>query len=635
MYIRRFAAMLLIAAMMLGMGMPALAADPTPSPEDRPYYIEVDVTNQIVTIYYVADNTVARQMLCSTGVRNSTPLGVFSLPKIWNRGYERTDRQEWYWFEFYKCYAKWPTRIDSDILFHSLPYDDKKTMNKKGIQMLGSKASHGCIRLRVEDAEFIAKNCLSGTKVRIYESGEPNETLRARLKYASFTGEDGLSYEDFCAISENGLGLGDTGERVSDLQARLRDLGYYSGSVNGEYDMPTVTSVRQLQNDLGVHPSGTVEQELEQLIFSNDAPLSAEMVDLTEGRSGPAVRKFQTALQQLGFYNEDIDGVYDAGVIQAVKNFQQACGYMVDGVATTELQHLAYFELDKIKRTLGTEDFDVEAVNETVIMATVTAKVRVNVRQQASQKSNQLGQLRPGDEVMMFGTTGDWAKIYVYGVNGYVLRNSLTTREGSNTYMRYSANGQSVTIGGSYEQFESGTAVSAAQELREYIAEHPDYDYLGQDEAYVTVDTGDDDVTLNLRGEASSEGEILARLPNGTQLRMLSRGAEWTSVSYEDEIGYLMSQYLTFEEEETPSELQDVDAYDETETVTVAASDGSGAANLYEEADPESAVVKSLAVDTPLSIISVSEDTGWALVSDGSVEGYIQGENLSFSSGLI
>ena len=630
-YVKRLWTALLIMALLAGVCIPAQA-----SSYNNPYYIEVDITNQIVTVYNTADGSVARQMICSTGVRNSTPKGTFYLPKIWNRGYERTDRQEWYWFDVYKCYAKWPTRIQSDILFHSLIFDDKQHINKKSIDALGSKASHGCIRLRIEDAEFIAKNCFSGTRVVIHESGELNETLRMRLKFASYTGEDGLSYEDFCAISENGLGLGDTGERVSDLQSRLQDLGYYKGSINGEYDMTTVTSVRRLQNDLGVHPSGTVEQELEQIIFSSDAPLSSEMVDLTEGRSGPAVRKFQTALAQLGFYDDDIDGVYDLGVIQAVKNLQQTCGYEPDGVASTEIQHLVYFELDKIKKALGSEEFQVEKITEDVTMGTIVSKLRVNVRQKASAESNQLGQLTPGTEVMTFGTKNDWTKIYVYGTVGYVLTNTLKKSSGTNTYLRYSANGESVTIGGSYAEYEAGTAISAAQELRAYIKEHPDMDYLGEEEEYVTVDTGDDNVTLNLRSDASSDSEILAQLPNGTSLRMLSRGAEWTSVSYEDQIGFLMSQYLVFQDGEMGSELQAVDAYDdEEEIVIVAASDGSGTVNLYTEADETSAVVKALDNNTQLSLISISEDTGWALVSDGNVEGYIQGVDLSFSSGLI
>ena len=48
---------------------------------DLPYFIDVDITNQIVTIYNTEDGSVARQMLCSTGtVGHETPTGVYYLP---------------------------------------------------------------------------------------------------------------------------------------------------------------------------------------------------------------------------------------------------------------------------------------------------------------------------------------------------------------------------------------------------------------------------------------------------------------------------------------------------------------------------------------------------------------------------
>ena len=627
---KRFLAALLILTLMLGVCLPAEAD------YDRPYYIDVDITNQVVTVYNTSDGSVARQMICSTGVHNSTPKGTYYLPHMWRTtGYDRVERSEWYWFDVYTCYAKWATRIYADILFHSVIYDDKNTLNKKSVNMLGSKASHGCIRLRVEDAKFIAKNCLSGTRVRIFESGELNEILRMRLKYSSFTGEDGMTYEEFFPTSTDGLGLGDEGEAVSDVQSRLQALGYYKGSVNGLYDMDTVNAVRQLQTNLGVYASGTVERELEQIIFSDDVPISSEMADLTEGQSGPVVRKFQTALKTLGFYDEEIDGVYDLGVIESVKAFQKACGIPVDGKATMEMQHLVYFQLNKIETTLGTDQFAMEVVEEDTLMATSSNKQqRLNVRAKASAKSELLGQLAAGEEVMMFGTVEDWAKILYKGKIAYVLRKSLTTHTGKNSYLQYSANGKSVKIGSSWQELEDGTNVSAMQELKDYYEKHKNFDYLGeQEEHYVTVDTGDDNVTLNLRDDASSEGMVLAQLPNGTSLRMLSRGDEWTSVSYNDQIGYLMSRYLDFDAEVDVSALQAVDAYEDEEIVTVISPDASGKANIYAEPDENSAVVKSLEINTQLSILSLSEDTGWALVSDGSAQGYIQGKNLSFSTG--
>ena len=52
---------------------------------DMPYYILVDLENQIVTVYDSVTDGVVRQMLCSTGTRPSSAVchrkagGVFSL----------------------------------------------------------------------------------------------------------------------------------------------------------------------------------------------------------------------------------------------------------------------------------------------------------------------------------------------------------------------------------------------------------------------------------------------------------------------------------------------------------------------------------------------------------------------------
>lgn len=628
---KRILAAFLALTLLLGIWTPALAEQA--DGEERPYYIEVDVTNQIVTVYRVSDDSVARQMICSTGVHNSTPLGTYYMPKKW----KNSERKSWYWFDVYMCYAKWATRIYADILFHSIIFDDNddNKPDKKSLAALGSKASHGCVRLKVEDARFIAENCLSGTQVKIFESDEPNEVLRMRLKHSSYTGEDGESYEDFLAISDTGMGMGDEGENVSDLQARLQALGYYNGSVSGFYDMDTVSAVKQLQNDLGVHATGTVESELEQIIYSEDVPLSTEMVDMVEGQNGPVVRKFQTALQKLGFYNEEIDGVFDLGVIESVKAFQKACGIEANGVASTELQHLVYFELNKVEETLGTEEFTPQVIEEETLMASSSnEKQKLNVRAKASAKSDQLGQLGVGEEVMMFGTQEDWAKILYNGQIAYVLRKSLQTYVGTNSYIQYSANGKTVTIGCTAKEIEEGTAVSAMQELRDYYAEHKDYAYLDKKEEYVTVNTGADNVTLNLRSDASGDSEVIAQLPNGTSLRMLARGGDWTSVRYEDQIGYLMSQYLEFGGSAGDSKyaLEAVDAYEEEEIVTVTPRDASDSVNVYAEADEGSAVIRSLPVGTQLSVLSIREDTGWVQVSDGTNEGYIQGTNLTFGA---
>ena len=66
-----------------------------------PYAIEVDVTNQIVTVYRaedVSDSGVVRQMICSTGENECTPVGYFTLNQR-----NSAERTKWDAIPTYEC----------------------------------------------------------------------------------------------------------------------------------------------------------------------------------------------------------------------------------------------------------------------------------------------------------------------------------------------------------------------------------------------------------------------------------------------------------------------------------------------------------------------------------------------------
>ena len=221
------------------------------------YYIEVDITNQVVTVYLNGNRTdsgMVAQMICSTGKSSTpTPTGTFTLP---SKTYS-SERTEWYYFSKYNCWAKWATRIYSGILFHSVTDNSKSSgPSSASVNNLGSQASHGCIRLRVADAKWIAQNCPAGTKVRIYKSGKTNKTLRSALLKKSWykssgeaqpgTSSSGTSSSgtSSSSTSRNYLTIGDTGSKVTALQQDLITLKLYSGQATGTYDSATAAAVK-------------------------------------------------------------------------------------------------------------------------------------------------------------------------------------------------------------------------------------------------------------------------------------------------------------------------------------------------------------------------------------------------------
>ena len=395
---------------------------------DSHYYITVDLTNQIVTVYdseNTDDTNIVRQMICSTG-RNATPTptGTYHLP---SRG--SSERSEWYYFPKFKCYAKWATRITGGILFHSTLFTSaKKGPTGSSTRALGSKASHGCVRLRVNDAKFIAENCGTGTKCRIYSSGKTNSRLRSKLKRKTFI-RDNQTYDSFIGRkpkeSPLPLGKGSTGSLVTQLQTRLNALGYYGGEINGVMGKSTVTAVKAFQGACSVKKTGRVNQSLWDVIFADTAPIGAE-ITLSEGSAGPAVTALQTNLITLLMMQGGADGSFSGTTAEGVRNYQNAFGYAVTGSADGNLQADIAERAEQVRQSFGSTPYALGTVTTDARMARVKAHSGVRMRQTASKKGKTVKKLKYKSTMRVLSDSGQWARVRADGRTGYVKRSSLT-----------------------------------------------------------------------------------------------------------------------------------------------------------------------------------------------------------------
>ena len=144
-------------------------------------------------------------------------------------------------------------------------------------------------------------------------------------------------YHSGSAISYAALRDGDTGSAVRNLQYTLYELGYYDGSIDGDYGQTTSDAVRafQIMNKLtpvdGVAGSATLGR-----LYSSDAvPASAADVSydtIGPGSKGDDVLQVQDCLIDLG-YLQRTTGTYDDATIEAVKAFQRDNGLTADGLA--------------------------------------------------------------------------------------------------------------------------------------------------------------------------------------------------------------------------------------------------------------------------------------------------------------
>ena len=132
----------------------------------KPYLLKVSIDDQRVYAYEPDANgnytVLVRTMKCSTG-KNDTPTPKGTFKSTTGPG------ARWHYFKKFKCWAQYAYYIQGDILFHSVLYNEKNgPVTQSSVNNLGRKASHGCVRLSVEDAKWIYTNCPKNTTVVVY-----------------------------------------------------------------------------------------------------------------------------------------------------------------------------------------------------------------------------------------------------------------------------------------------------------------------------------------------------------------------------------------------------------------------------------------------------------------------------------
>lgn len=122
------------------------------------FMIEVDLSRQIVLVYY--NGMLIKEMICSGGTQlTPTPIGEFSTTeKVYYQWVAKFGVGAYYWIRFYK-----------DYLFHSVPFSEDGEMIEEEHSKLGTPASHGCIRLKLDEAKWLYEKLPSGVRVSIHE----------------------------------------------------------------------------------------------------------------------------------------------------------------------------------------------------------------------------------------------------------------------------------------------------------------------------------------------------------------------------------------------------------------------------------------------------------------------------------
>lgn len=215
-------------------------------------------------------------------------------------------------------------------------------------------------------------------------------------------------------------GMKDSSE-VKAMQARLIELGYLSGSADGDFGAGTRAALIAFQKNAGLTADGIAGATTIKALNSSSAPkasasataaptssTAATYTTLKQGSNGESVKKLQKRLIELGYLTGSADGDYGRATTDAVKAFQKQAGLTADGIAGASTQKAVYSSDAKSKKTEADEIEDqLDSIKSTLSMGSSGSEVTslqkrlINLNYMSGSADGSFG-AKTRDAVMLF-----------------------------------------------------------------------------------------------------------------------------------------------------------------------------------------------------------------------------------------
>jgi len=133
---------------------------------------------------------------------------------------------------------------------------------------------------------------------------------------------------------------------IANAQTKLKRMGFYDGSVDGQMGSQTSAAIRRYQLAQNLKVTGELNSQTVQNLGLTPTPVSKPMptyvaiADIFKG--GPyisigaegqiaTIRRAQKNLKLLGYYNGPSDGVPSAALVNGLKVWQKSAGFRQTG----------------------------------------------------------------------------------------------------------------------------------------------------------------------------------------------------------------------------------------------------------------------------------------------------------------
>lgn len=129
------------------------------------------------------------------------------------------------------------------------------------------------------------------------------------------------------SILAGSISWGSRGSQVREVQTKLKQWGYYKGSVDGVYGPATYRAIVSFQRKNKLKADGVVGPQTRKALG-----ISGTATGATGAKVNEEVRVAQQKLKQWGYYKGTVDGIYGSQTRQAIISFQRKNGLKADGI---------------------------------------------------------------------------------------------------------------------------------------------------------------------------------------------------------------------------------------------------------------------------------------------------------------
>ena len=136
-----------------------------------------------------------------------------------------------------------------------------------------------------EDGEYIVNTSreIDGTTYYFDSKGHSSETPSDGENYSSGSSSKSSDNESKKSATPSIYSLGSMGDEVEKIQERLTELGFYTGSIDGDFGPMTERAYRAFQEAAGVVVDGISGSDRD-VLYSDDAPKANAKADTSDDR---------------------------------------------------------------------------------------------------------------------------------------------------------------------------------------------------------------------------------------------------------------------------------------------------------------------------------------------------------------